>query len=54
MIQVVSKHELDAMPLMDRQPLLVMEYGAQYIICTMDEYKYMINDIECYTDQMAA
>lgn len=54
MIQVISKDELNAMPVMDRQPLLVMEYGSQYIICTMDEYAYMTNDIESYADRVQA
>ena len=48
MIQVISKEDLRDMPALIRQPLLVMEYGDKYILCTMDEYTYMTNDIERY------
>lgn len=54
MIQVISKDELNAMPVMEQQPLLVMEYGDRYIICTMDEYAYMTNDIESYAERIQA
>lgn len=54
MIQVISKDELNAMPVMEQQPLLVMEYGDRYIICTMDEYTYMTNDIESYAERIQA
>ena len=54
MIQVISKDELNAMPVMEQQPLLVMEYGDRYIICTMDEYTYMTNDIERYAERIQA
>lgn len=55
MIQLVSKEYLDQMKTeQQNEPLLVMEYGGSYIVCTMDEYRYMTTDIENYLQQPLA
>lgn len=49
MIRIVDKETLESLRAqLEDAPMLVMRYNDKYIVCSMDDYRYMTTDIETY------